>query len=190
MLSKLKNEQLKPNKYSQFFQHREWEIIGLLNDVVDANLVHKQKNTFLLFVKNFVREISGTIGFVVFIIMFFLILIIPETTKYDPSIVDLYERDIPAFSSDHILGTTELGVDIWSQLWHGARYSLGLSISAAVSIFVIGMLVGLLMGYFNRFDKVMSYIIMVLQNIPTLPLLIILILIYGSSFGIIILVFS
>ncbi len=183
-------ERLSPRKFVDPLQYQQWKIIGLINEVANKSQTKKRKSQVAKYIKLYYRNIPGTIGLLLFFILLIAILIIPETTKYDPTIVDLEHRNINAFDDNYVLGTTETGIDIWAQLWHGARYSLALSTTSAFLILIIGTTIGLFMGYYPKFGKIMMYLILIMQNIPTLPLLIILILIYGSNFGIIILVFA
>src|SRR3954468_9804422 len=50
-----------------------------------------------------------------------------------------------------VLGTTNLGRDIYSQLVYGSRGALMVGLTAAVFVVAIGTLTGLLSGYFGGF---------------------------------------
>ena len=51
--------------------------------------------------------------------------------------------------ADHLLGTTNLGRDIFSQLVIGTRAALFVGLTAAVVVALIGTVVGLVSGYFG-----------------------------------------
>ena len=53
----------------------------------------------------------------------------------------------------HILGTTSLGRDIFSQLVYGSRSALLIGVTAAFMVALIGTLVGLRVGLFRRLGR-------------------------------------
>jgi peptide/nickel transport system permease protein len=74
-----------------------------------------------------------------------------------------------------LLGTTNLGRDIYSQLVAGSRNALLVGVTAAVSVAAIGTLVGLLSGYFGgRLDAFLMRLADVALAIPFLPFVIVL----------------
>ncbi len=74
-----------------------------------------------------------------------------------------------------LLGTTNLGRDIYSQLIAGSRNALMVGLTAAVSVAAIGTLVGLLSGYFGgRIDAFLMRLADVALAIPFLPFVIVL----------------
>src|SRR5690348_12159078 len=52
-------------------------------------------------------------------------------------------------SPEFLLGTTNLGRDIYAQLVHGTRSALAVGLSAAVIVATVGTVVGLVSGYFG-----------------------------------------
>lgn len=78
-------------------------------------------------------------------------------------------------SADFLLGTTNLGRDIYSQLVAGSRNALLVGFTAAVSVAAIGTLIGLLSGYFGgRTDAFLMRLADVALAIPFLPFVIVL----------------
>ncbi|MBM3598138.1 MAG: ABC transporter permease [Alphaproteobacteria bacterium] len=89
--------------------------------------------------------------------------------------------------ADFLLGTTNLGRDIYSQLIHGTRSALLVGLSAAVVVASLGTVVGLVSGYFGgRIDMVMMRFADVALSLPFLPFVIVLIGFLGASINIII----
>jgi peptide/nickel transport system permease protein len=85
-------------------------------------------------------------------------------------------------SADFLLGTTNLGRDIFSQLIHGTRSALLVGISAAVVVASLGTVVGLVSGYFGgRIDMVMMRIAEIALSLPFLPFVIVLTGFLGAS---------
>jgi len=74
---------------------------------------------------------------------------------------------------DHVLGTTNLGRDIFSQLVIGTRAALYVGLTAAVVVAVIGTIVGLVSGYFGGWvDSVLMRFADIALGIPFLPFVI------------------
>lgn len=89
----------------------------------------------------------------------------------------------PAFarpSSQHWLGTDDLGRDLWAQLVHGARITLVIGMTAAITSTIIGTTVALVAGW-NRglIDAVLMRIVDLTLSVPFL----VLILVLASYFG-------
>jgi len=92
-------------------------------------------------------------------------------------------------SRDHLLGTTEVGSDVLSQLLVGARVSIVVGFAAAVISAVLGAAVGLIGGYFGgltdkTFDAFENWFLV----IPQLPLMVVLARLLNPSLGVLILV--
>jgi peptide/nickel transport system permease protein len=92
-------------------------------------------------------------------------------------------------SSDHLLGTTEQGSDVFSQLLVGARVSIVVGFAAAVISSVLGAAVGLIGGYFGGMtDKTLDAFENWFLVIPQLPLMVVLARLLNPSLGVLILV--
>jgi peptide/nickel transport system permease protein len=85
-------------------------------------------------------------------------------------------------SPKHLLGTTALGRDVFSQLVLGARPSLFVGVTAAVAVATVGTVVGLLAGYFGGIlDRVLMRIADVVLGLPFLPFVIVMVALLGPS---------
>lgn len=99
-----------------------------------------------------------------------------------PSWVTLFERDISPEKTFGLLGTDELGRDIFSQIIYGSRISLLIGFSAAFISIFIGVIIGLISGYYGGIvDEILMRISDILLIIPGLPLIIVLTAILGSN---------
>jgi peptide/nickel transport system permease protein len=106
---------------------------------------------------------------------------------YDPDASSLDVLAAP--SSDHLLGTTEQGSDVLSQLLAGARVSIVVGFAAAIISAVLGSAVGLASGYFGGWtDRILDALENWFLVIPTLPLMIVLARLLDPSLGVLILV--
>lgn len=82
----------------------------------------------------------------------------------------------------HILGTTENGSDVFSQLLGGARISIQVGVSAGIISSVIGASIGLIGGYFGGWtDRLLDALENWFLVLPTLPLMIVLARLYSPS---------
>lgn len=137
--------------------------------------------------KQFFTNKLGLIGFLLIVFFIYVAVFAPLIAPYDP-----FERVGQPFlspSSQHYLGTNDVGQDIFSELIYGTRISLFMGlVSALVSIFV-GSVVGICAGYCGGVvDAVLMRLVDVCLTIPMLPLMIVLAAFLGSSYWNIILV--
>lgn len=130
----------------------------------------------------------GMLGFVLFVALF-----APWLAPYDP-----YER-VQATPEDilappgpgHILGQDDAGKDVLSALIYGARVSLIVGFTSSFFSMFIGTTVGLLAGYYGgRVSAVLMRIVDFMMVIPDLPLMLVIISVWGRGLWKIILVIS
>jgi len=72
--------------------------------------------------------------------------------------------------AEFLLGTTNLGRDIYGELIHGTRSALAVGLSAAVVVWTVGTVVGLVAGYFGGWvDSLLMRIADMALSLPFLP---------------------
>lgn len=87
-------------------------------------------------------------------------------------------------------GTDNIGRDLFSRLWQGTRVSLIMAFSVVAINLSIGLIVGSICGYYGGWvDLIIQRIMDVIWNIPSLPLTILLIMLFGSGITSLVLVF-
>jgi peptide/nickel transport system permease protein len=85
-------------------------------------------------------------------------------------------------SPEFLLGTTNLGRDVYAQLVHGTRSALAVGLSAAVIVATVGTVVGLVSGYFGGWiDALLMRIADMALSLPFLPFVIVLTGFLGAS---------
>ena len=97
-----------------------------------------------------------------------------------------YETRLPlkntAPGAQFWFGTDELGRDIFTRIWWGARISLAVGMSAALIDMIIGIFYGALSGMFGgKIDELMMRIVDILHAIPTLLVVILLMVVMGNG---------
>jgi len=75
-------------------------------------------------------------------------------------------------SREHILGTNDLGYDLWAEFLQGARFSLALGACAALVSSVVGLLLGAVAGYQERVGFVVMRLVDVFLAVPRFPLIV------------------
>jgi peptide/nickel transport system permease protein len=94
-------------------------------------------------------------------------------------------------SREHLLGTTNLGRDIFSQLVFGSRAALAVGFTAALGVVLLGTLVGLVAGYFGGWvDTLLMRLADVAFGIPFLPIVIVIVAFLGPNIWNVVLVMT
>lgn len=126
--------------------------------VVKKNAWQEVKDWFRVFLG---RGIIAKISFII-IILFILVAVFANfIAPHDPLEMDLRAR-LGGITSEHLLGSDNLGRDVLSRLIYGARISLYSSFLAGVLGAAIGIILGLIAGYYGGF---LSTFIMRLSDI-------------------------
>ncbi len=91
----------------------------------------------------------------------------------------------------HVLGTDELGVDLWAQICYGTRISILIGCSTAALAAFGGGILGLAAGYLGGLaDRLLMRVIDIMIILPDLPLMIVLAAFLGPSLFNIVLVLT
>jgi peptide/nickel transport system permease protein len=124
------------------------------------------------------RLVVGLIIVTGFFIMGF---IVPFFAPENPTIWNTYFRNLPP-GPLHIMGTNNLGQDIFWLLSWSIRNSLILGLTVAAFATVIGVLVGLTAGFLGGIgDRGLTLVMDVIIAVPSLPILILISALLGGS---------
>ena len=100
-------------------------------------------------------------------LLVFLALFASFIAPYDPQYVDVSNKLLSP-SSQHLLGTDQLGRDVFSRLLYGARYSLFLAVAISVLEVVTGFIVGLVVGWYQgKIEGAFLWLTNVLMAFPS-----------------------
>lgn len=98
----------------------------------------------------------------------------PLITHVNPEAIDL-SHPLAGPSSNHLLGTDELGRDVFARLLYGTRVSLGVGALTVSMALTVGTTVGLVAAYYGGWvDNVLMRLVDMLLAIPTIFLFILL----------------
>lgn len=103
-------------------------------------------------------------------------------TRYVPGELDVMNRLKPP-NLQHLLGTDQLGRDVWTQLLFGARTSLMVGLATMVLSTLLGTVIGITAGYFTALDGPLMRIMDGLMALPDILLAIALMSAFGPSVG-------
>src|SRR5690606_25396129 len=90
-------------------------------------------------------------------------------------------NDGVSFSWTYLMGSDNLGRDLYSRVLYGARISLVVGFTVAALSLALGMLVGMVAGYFRRIDGFIMRMMDGLMAIPGILLAITLVSLRGPS---------
>ncbi len=109
------------------------------------------------------------------------------TAVFAPVLAPYGEADVVGagyepWSAAHLLGTDQLGRDLFSRLIFGARNTVGIALLTTLLSFLLGGSLGVLAAILRGwFDQVASRIVDALMSIPTLIFCLMLLSIFGTS---------
>ncbi|UCE90804.1 MAG: ABC transporter permease subunit [Methanobacteriota archaeon] len=162
-----------------------WIVLYSGLDVVSVPTREKSRllmHRFRYVSKQVVTHKMGAVGTAILGFFFALAVFGPLLAPYsvDPASDDVTELYLKP-SPEHWMGTDSRGVDIYSQLLHGARTSIIVGIFAAIIASLMGAAIGLYSGYIGGWqDEVIMRVNDVILSIPWLVLMILLAAMVGE----------
>lgn len=133
------------------------------------------------FLKRFVRQIAGVTSVVLLFVIILFSLLGPIVVPYAPDSIDMMSPFAPP-STDHLLGTDELGRDVLVRLMYGGRTTLLVGFVAMLVAVVVGTVVGLISGFFGGW---LEYLLMRLtdmfMSVPAFFVMLTILTFFGPS---------
>ena len=141
----------------------------------------KRQSEFVVIARRLSKNSSAMIGFVVAVFLVLIAIFAPLIAPYPYAKQDLaHTRQAP--SVQHIMGTDELGRDVFSRFVWGSRFSLTIGVLAVLVGTAIGMLFGAIAGYFGGVaDDIVMRLMDVVQSIPGILLVITISVVLGPG---------
>jgi len=115
--------------------------------------------------RRFVRHRPGVLALVMVACLMVLAALAETIAPYDWRAQDVVGR-FGGPSARHLLGTDELGRDIFSRILYGARFSLTIALGAVALSFGIGTALGVAAGFYRRLDGPVMRVIDVMLAFP------------------------
>lgn len=121
---------------------------------------------------NFKKRKIAVLGLCIVLAYVIVAIAAPWIAPYNPEEANFsIMLKAPGTVPGHLLGTDELGRDIFSRLVYGARISIGIGITVVAVAFLIGVPLGILSGYYGgKLDFLLMRCMDVLMAFPQLLL--------------------
>lgn len=114
-------------------------------------------------------------------LLFAVAIIAPLISPYDPNAIDV-DNILKSPSPKHLLGTDDLGRDVFSRMIWGSRISLAVGFIAVGIATLIGILLGAMSGYYGRWiDSLIMRFVDMMLTIPSFLLILAVIAFIGPS---------
>lgn len=128
-------------------------------------------------------------GVVLFAVICVLCFAAPLFTSYTPTALDLRGK-MAAPSLKHIMGTDQMGRDIWSRMLFGGRISIIVGLGSALGAALVGVTLGMYVGYKGGIvDNLLMKISDIFMSIPQMVMIIIIVALVGQSLQNLIVIF-
>lgn len=131
--------------------------------------------------RRFLRNPTAMIGLVLLLFITFAVFVLPSFLPYSPTKISPRDKYQPP-SQTHLLGTDQLGRDLFSRALVGGRVSLMVGLTAVVIGGLIGVAAGLISGFYGGWiDTIVMRLADVQLSIPTVLLAILIMATTGAS---------
>jgi peptide/nickel transport system permease protein len=132
--------------------------------------------------KIFFTNKMGLVGTIIFTLFLVTAIIGPILLPYDPLNFGEVSEILNPPSKFHVLGTDDMGRDVFKALVAGSRISLIVGLSATFISMFIGTIVGISSGYLGgHVDNVLMRLTDIFLVLPWMPLMLVLAALLGSS---------
>ena len=149
-----------------------------IQDLADAA---RKKSRWLDIWRRLLRNKLGMVGLCIIVVLVLLIIFADVLAK-QPYDMQVFTERWQYPSRAHILGTDELGRDLWSRMLHGGRISLMVAVLAVCISVSAGIVLGSTAGYFGGMtDIIITRIMEILMAVPGLLLAIAIAFALGQS---------
>ena len=119
-----------------------------------------------------------SLGTLIFLVVFTLLGPLVYHTKID--VID-FGLSLKGPSSEHLLGTDDLGRDLLARLMFGGRISIAVGIVSVLLAITLGTSIGALAGFFGRLDNPLMRLTDLFLSLPVLPLLLVIIYLFRDT---------
>ncbi len=150
-------------------------------DATPAELDGAQSSKWSRFFRRVVRSRNVVAGATILVVVTLLVALAPHISPYSPTEQFRRNRLQPA-DAEFLLGTDNLGRDIWSRILYGGQVSLQVGIISVAIGATLGALLGLLAGYLGgHADTIIMRFIDVMMAFPGILLSLVIVAVLGRN---------
>ncbi|MBV7394793.1 ABC transporter permease [Mameliella sediminis] len=132
-------------------------------------------------IRRLLREPLGVFGLTLVVLVILGAVFADLLTQWDPTRINPRDR-FQGPSGAHLLGTDQLGRDLFARVLHGGRIALYVALFSTAISLGIGIVLGLIAGYGPRWlDNLMILLFDAMKSFPTVMLALALVTIVGPS---------
>ncbi|TYS64486.1 ABC transporter permease [Sutcliffiella horikoshii] len=133
------------------------------------------------FYKRMAKNKAAMAGVIIILAVVILGALAPVLATHEPNTTNVMDK-LQGPSSEHYLGTDELGRDIFSRLLYGTKISLGIGFVSTILGAIAGVTLGIVAGYYGRWvDSLIMRICDVLLAFPGILLALAIVSVLGAS---------
>lgn len=133
-------------------------------------------------VKKFMHNRKAVLGLIIVCFLVLSVILMPIFMKLDPYTTDRAVGFNKAPCPGHLLGTDDVGRDLFARLLYGGRISLFVGIMSTIISVLIGIPLGLIAGYFRGIaETVIMRVADAFMSFPTMVLILVLVAVFGPS---------
>ena len=132
--------------------------------------------------KKFIHNKKAMLGLAIVTILVLAVVFIPLFADLDPYTTDRAAGFNMPPSDAHILGTVDVGRDLFARLLYGGRISLFVGITSTIISVLIGIPLGLIAGYFRgTAESIIMRTADAFMSFPSMVLILVLVAVFGPS---------
>lgn len=154
----------------------------------------RAQSTWRSFLKALRRNIVAQIAVGVLVLVVVVGIFAPLIAPFDPAAQDLVNRLAPPIwmpggLPGHVLGTDDLGRDLFSRIIYGTRVSLLVGVAATLLSGVVGTIIGVVCGFYRgRIDTLFMRLADIQLAFPTILLALVVVVVLEPSLWVVIVV--
>ncbi len=153
-------------------------------------MTDKVPSTARLLAANFVRNTAGMVGFLIIFLVVTSAIFAEQISGYDPNLMDGMSTSMSP-STDHLMGTDQLGRDMFSRVLYGGRNSVLIGVTASFLGNLIGTVLGAIAGYLGgKLDTIFIRLSELFMTFPQLVLVLIFVTFLGQGVSNVIIIFA
>ena len=132
--------------------------------------------------KKFIHNKKAMLGLAIVTSLVLAVVFIPLFADLDPYTTDRAAGFNKPPSDAHILGTDDVGRDLFARLLYGGRISLFVGITSTIISVLIGIPLGLIAGYFRgTAESIIMRTADAFMSFPSMVLILVLVAVFGPS---------